>query len=135
VATVCHDGTPNLSPKGTIKSWDDEHLVFADIHSPGTVENLLSNPSIEINMVDIFTRKGFRFKGKAEVLSNGKRYDDLMAAYGDTATTYKIRNIIVVKVERVTPVWSPVYDDGTAEDVVVKRWTDYWNEIHPKQNS
>jgi hypothetical protein len=35
VATVCPDGTPNLSPKGTTAVWDDDHLVFADICSPG----------------------------------------------------------------------------------------------------
>ncbi|MBK9940713.1 MAG: pyridoxamine 5'-phosphate oxidase family protein [Kouleothrix sp.] len=28
VATVCPDGTPNLSPKGTTIVWDDDHLVF-----------------------------------------------------------------------------------------------------------
>jgi len=30
VASVCPDGTPNLSPKGTTTIWDDEHIVFAD---------------------------------------------------------------------------------------------------------
>ncbi len=35
-ATVCPDGTPNLSPKGTTTVWDDDHLVFADICSPAT---------------------------------------------------------------------------------------------------
>jgi len=35
VATVCPDGTPNLSPKGTTAVWDDDHIVFADIRSPG----------------------------------------------------------------------------------------------------
>ena len=44
VATVCPDGTPNLSPKGTTTVWDDDHLVFADIYSPGTTRNLLTNP-------------------------------------------------------------------------------------------
>jgi hypothetical protein len=44
VATTCPDGTPNLSPKGTTAVWDDDHLVFAHIHSPGTVANLRSNP-------------------------------------------------------------------------------------------
>src|SRR5712664_4067414 len=29
IATVCPDGTPNLSPKGTTAVWDDDHLVFA----------------------------------------------------------------------------------------------------------
>ena len=34
IATVCADGTPNLSPKGTTIVWDEDHMVFADIHSP-----------------------------------------------------------------------------------------------------
>jgi uncharacterized protein len=42
-ATVCPDGTPKLSPKGTTAVWDDEHLVFADIRSPQTVRNLRAN--------------------------------------------------------------------------------------------
>ncbi len=37
VATVCPDGTPNLSPKGTTAAWGDDHLIFADIRSPGTI--------------------------------------------------------------------------------------------------
>lgn len=28
VATVCPNGVPNLSPKGTTTVWDDNHLVF-----------------------------------------------------------------------------------------------------------
>jgi predicted pyridoxine 5'-phosphate oxidase superfamily flavin-nucleotide-binding protein len=39
VATVCPDGTPNLSPKGTTTVWDDDHLVLAHICSPTTVAN------------------------------------------------------------------------------------------------
>ena len=62
VATVCPDGTPNLSPKGTTTVWDDDHLVFADIRSPRTIANLRHNAAIEINVVDWFTRKGYRFK-------------------------------------------------------------------------
>ena len=63
VATVCPDGTPNLSPKGTIAAFDKEHLVFANIRSPATIRNLETNPSTEINIVDPFCRKGYRFKG------------------------------------------------------------------------
>ena len=65
VATVCADGTPNLSPKGTLRVLDDDHLMFADIRSPGTVANLRTNPGIEVNVVDPFVRKGYRFKGRA----------------------------------------------------------------------
>ena len=52
VATVCPHGTPNLTPKGTTAVWDDDHLVFADIRSPGSVSNLQYNPAVEINVVD-----------------------------------------------------------------------------------
>src|SRR5215212_12086323 len=61
VATVNEDGTPNLSPKGTVAVLDDDHLVFADIRSPRTVENLRQRPAVEINVIDPILRKGFRF--------------------------------------------------------------------------
>jgi Pyridoxamine 5'-phosphate oxidase len=61
VATVCPDGTANVSPKGTVAAWDDEHLVFLDLRSPGTVRNLAGNPSMEINVSSI--RCGARATG------------------------------------------------------------------------
>jgi predicted pyridoxine 5'-phosphate oxidase superfamily flavin-nucleotide-binding protein len=69
VATVCPDGTPNLSPKGTTA---DDHLIFGGICSPATVANLRTNPSVEINVVDVFARKGFRLKGRAQVVTEGR---------------------------------------------------------------
>ncbi len=71
IATVCPDGTPNLSPKGTTTAWDDEHLVFADITSSHTIANLRLNPVTEINVVDPMLRKGYRFKGTATILTEG----------------------------------------------------------------
>ena len=130
VATVCPDGTPNLSPKGTTTIWDDDHLVFADIHSPGTVANLLVNPSIEINIVDVFIRKGYRFKGIGKVLSEGSLFDEVVSFYTNAGSKYIINNIVLVKVERIIPLLSPVYDTGISEDDVIKRWTDHWNAIY-----
>jgi predicted pyridoxine 5'-phosphate oxidase superfamily flavin-nucleotide-binding protein len=130
VATVCPDGTPNLSPKGTTTVWDDEHLVFADIHSPGTVANLLINPAIEINIVDVFTRKGYRLKGNARVLSAGPLFDEVISFYVTRGSTYAIKNIVMVKVERILPLSSPVYDTNISEDEVIKRWTEYWGAAY-----
>ena len=130
VATVCPDGTPNLSPKGTTTAWDDDHLVFADIHSPGTVENLLTNPSIEINVVDVFVRKGYRFKGTAKVLTGGTLFQDIIASYGDAAKKYTIKRIVLVKVDRVIPINSPIYDTDTTEEEVKERWRGYWKSVH-----
>jgi len=130
VATVCPDGTPNLSPKGTTTAWDDDHLVFADIHSPGTVNNLLTNPAVEVNIVDIFLRKGYRFKGVGQVLSNGPLFQEIASFYKNAGSRYTINNIVLIKVGQVIPVISPIYDTGATEEEVIKRWKDYWNTIY-----
>jgi predicted pyridoxine 5'-phosphate oxidase superfamily flavin-nucleotide-binding protein len=119
VATVCPDGTPNLSPKGTTAVWDDDHLVFADLRSPRTVQNLRSNPSVEVNVVDQLVRKGYRFKGTGVVYTEGDVFERGVRFYEDRGTVRareRIRGIVVVTVERALPVTSPAYDIGLTED-------------------
>ena len=126
VATVCADGTPNLSPKGTLRVLDDDHLMFADIRSPGTVANLRTNPGIEVNVVDPFVRKGYRFKGRAEVLDAGPEFDRLAALYSTPELSdapRRIRAMVVVRVEEARPLISPAYDRETDEDAMRARWT------------
>ena len=130
IATVCPDGTPNLSPKGTTNVWDDDHIMFADIYSPGTIRNLLSNPSIEINIVDVFVRRGYRFKGIGIVHSTGSLFDEMVSFYKDAGARYSIKNIVLVGVEYVAPIVSPVYDTGISEAEIKNRWMAYWNSIH-----
>ena len=125
VATVCPEGTPNLSPKGTTAVWDDDHLVFAHIHSPGTVENLRSNPNIEINVVDQLVRKGYRFKGTAAVHADGDVFErgiEFYEARGTPKARERIRAIVIVSVERALPVTSPAYDLGATEDELRDLW-------------
>ncbi len=72
VATVCADGSPNLSPKGTLAVFNDETLMFAHLHSHQTVVNIeAGNGSVEVNVVDPIRRKGYRFKGTATVRRAG----------------------------------------------------------------
>ena len=130
VATVCPDGTPNRSPKGTTIAWNDEHILFADIHSPGTVQNLRTNPAIEINVVDIFTRKGYRFKGKAVVHSNGDVFEQVVDFYRSAGSKHNIQNVVITKVERVLPIYSPAYDAGLSEEEIRNRWIEYWKQAH-----
>jgi predicted pyridoxine 5'-phosphate oxidase superfamily flavin-nucleotide-binding protein len=98
VATVCPDGTPNLSPKGTTVVWDADHLVFANIRSPGTLANLRQNPSVEVNVVDPFVRKGYRFKGVASILDSGPQYDEVIAFYKERGVANTIREVVMVRV-------------------------------------
>ena len=133
-ATVCPDGTPNLSPKGTTTVWDDNHLVFAHISSPSTVANLRHNPAIEINVVDPIIRKGYRFKGTATVLISGPLYDEILAFYrGDFALEREIAEhiqaFVLVRVERAQPVISPAYDSGAGEEEIAARWERYWETL------
>ena len=126
-ATVCPDGTPNLSPKGAFHVWDDEHLVFADIRSPGTIRNLRQNPAIEINVVDPFARKGYRFKGTGTVHGqDDPRFAELEGFFRERGTTSPIRAIVLVRVTRALPVTSPAYDTGAAEEELRARWSSYY---------
>ncbi|WP_245998216.1 pyridoxamine 5'-phosphate oxidase family protein [Nocardia pseudobrasiliensis] len=43
VATIGPDGAPNVSPKGSVRIYDDGRLIFMDIDSPGTVANLAAD--------------------------------------------------------------------------------------------
>jgi hypothetical protein len=138
VATVCPDGTPNLSPKGTIAVWDDDHLVFADIRSPGTVANLKKNSAMEVNVVDPFARKGYRFKGSGEVIVDGDQFQEIMGFYrGRLVDTVRnklesqIRGFVLVKVESAFPVISPAYDDASSDERSIrKHWISYFAELH-----
>ena len=123
VATVCPNGTPNLSPKGTTTVWDDDHLVFADLASPSTMANLRENLAVEVNVVDPITRTGYRFKGRAEVHVDGPLFDEVVAFYQrdrQLAPT-RVRGVAMIGVERAAPLVSPAYDAGLNRDEVVDR--------------
>lgn len=130
IATVCADGTPNLSPKGTTAVWDDEQIVFADICSPGTVENLRERPGIEINIVDQVSRRGFRFKGTATVYDDGPLFERGVAFYRQRGSKSQIRSIVLVRVERALPVISPAYDQGQTEPEIRASWRTYWHGLY-----
>jgi uncharacterized protein len=124
VASVCPDGTPNLSPKGTVAVWDDEHLVFAHLHSARTVANIeAGNGVVEVNVVDPIRRKGYRFKGPATVHRDGQTYADGIRFYQERSgpEAHRIQAIVLIRVEHSAPLVSPAYDDGTTEHEVEER--------------
>ena len=134
VATVSADGTPNLSPKGTTTVWDDDHLVFADICSPGTVANLERNPAIELNVVDPIARRGYRFKGRATIFADGPQFAAGQDFYRrvhalDEAIVARIRAIVLITVERAAPLISPIYDLGVTQSEVEARYQAYYDGL------
>ena len=135
VATVCPDGTPNVSPKGTIAVLDDERLAFIDLRSPGTIANLRANSAVEVNVVDQVVRKGYRFKGRAEIVEEGPRLRELLAYYeADGSGMHaeagrRARAVVVVDVERAAPLVSPGYDWVDGEEEMRAHWLEYWREL------
>jgi predicted pyridoxine 5'-phosphate oxidase superfamily flavin-nucleotide-binding protein len=134
VATVTPDGRPNLSPKGTTTVWDDEHLVFADLASPGTIANLATNPAVEVNVVDPIVRKGYRFKGTAVVHTDGDRYEAglrVLRERGLSASPDRVRSVVVMEVTDAAPLVSPAYDLGATEAELAARWLRHHTTLHP----
>ena len=132
VATVDADGTPNLSPKGTMQVLDDEHIVFADIRSPGTMANVVRNPAMEINFVDPFCRKGYRFKGTARVVAkDSAEFATLVARYSTSLLKDRYRAFVVLHVTKAAPLISPAYDVGATEAVLREQFRAYFESIQP----
>jgi uncharacterized protein len=129
VASVNEDGTPNLSPKGTIGVLDDNHLVFGDIRSPRTVQNLRRRPAVEINIVDPISRKGFRFRGRATIVDRGPRFDELVESFRARGLVHCYHTFVVIDVEHAEPVISPAYDDGLSEAEVRARWQWHYADL------
>jgi predicted pyridoxine 5'-phosphate oxidase superfamily flavin-nucleotide-binding protein len=134
VATVGADGRPNLSPKGTTTVLDDRHLMFADIVSPGTTDNLAGNPFVEVNVVDPILRKGYRFKGTASVHTDGDTFEHALAvlrARGSTTARERIRAMVVIEVTEAAPLVSPAYDVGATEEETTANWRRHHLRLHP----
>jgi uncharacterized protein len=126
VATVSPEGHPKVSPKGSVTVWDADHLVFVDIESPNTVKNLVKNPLTEINVVDPFLRKGYRFSGKATVLHAGELYFKVLEHYkAEGADIRRVRSVVMVEVTHALPLLSPVYAEGFTEGEVRRLWEEY----------
>ena len=78
VATASSDGVPNTTPKGTVQVIDDEHIVFADLFSLKTRDNLQKNPKAAVTVVDMEKYKGYQFKGSAQLVDSGPVFDQVV---------------------------------------------------------
>ena len=124
-ATVTPDGRPNLSPKGTIRVWDDAHLFFLDIASPRTRANLTHSPWMEINVVDQISRRGYRFFGRAEVHGpeSAVYAEGTKRVYGELLPSSPAPGVVLLAVERTEPLLSPAYWRVADETAMRKIWS------------
>lgn len=131
VGTINADGTPNVSPKGTMVVLDDDTIIFGEIASPGTLANVLERPAMEINFVDVLARRCFRAKGEAEVLNSGSdEFNTLRPHFdrwGDLAD--RIRHIIRLRVTESSIVVTPAYALGQTEADLKAHWKAHYAKL------
>jgi hypothetical protein len=110
VATVNEDGTPSVSPKASLTVVSGV-LYFVDIASPRTILNLRLNPGVEINVVDIFQRRGYRFKGRALILPSNEDEFLVVANWVRAANgpEYPVNHVVKIETTSITPLLSPAH--------------------------
>jgi predicted pyridoxine 5'-phosphate oxidase superfamily flavin-nucleotide-binding protein len=135
VATVNADGTPNLSPKATFVVLDHSTIAFGDLRSPSTLRNVRARPAVEVNFVDPFVRKGYRFAGTAQIIERDTpTFAELVpafAVYGDL--TSRMRAIVRIKLSKALAITSPAYDRGAQEVELRKMWTARFRRLQPNE--
>ena len=111
LATVDETGQPNVSPKEIFAILDDEHLVIANIASPGSARNIRLNGKVCLSFIDILIQKGFKVLGVAtDVKPSAPEYPDLVAPLRALAgERFPIHSVFHIRASAVEPVIAPSY--------------------------
>ena len=144
------EGTPaflaGIKPKDIIVSIDSKSIEGLSIDSTvklirgkkGTKVELgilrddellnvsLIRDRIEINVVDPFSRRGYRFKGIAEISSSGDKFSKIISYYKTSGVKSSIKSIILVKIEKLSEILSPLYDLGYTEEELKTKWKKHY---------
>ena len=117
VATVNDDGTPAVSPKATFVIVDDATLAFGNIRSPGTLANIRKRPAVEINFIDVLTRKVVRVAGTARIVAKAAAGEALAQAMQADWAEYldHMSSYVEIAIARAELILSPAYDLGYTE--------------------
>ncbi|MEM0915621.1 MAG: pyridoxamine 5'-phosphate oxidase family protein [Planctomycetota bacterium] len=110
LATCTPQGEPNVSPKEIFAAHDGS-VIIANIMSPDSARNIRDNRRACVSFINIFTQRGFKVAGAANVL---QPVDD---AYADAETAllamtgghYPFKTIFRIKAEKVRPIVAPRY--------------------------
>ncbi|MFC1928144.1 pyridoxamine 5'-phosphate oxidase family protein [Chloroflexota bacterium] len=99
VATASKNGRPNISPKGSFRVVDDEHVSFNEGGRLYTLANLRENPQLSAIVYNAATRQGCRIWGKAEILESGDLFNIISAEAASRGMT--VEHLVKVAVEEV----------------------------------
>ena len=123
VATVNDDGSPAVSPKATFVIVDDSCIAYGNIRSPGTRENLLQRPAVEVIFTDVLARLAVRVRGSAQIVTRDSAAGrELMPYFEETWGPYleAMRDFVSISIEHAQMIKSPAYDVGLSREELVK---------------
>ena len=111
LATADDRGQPNVSPKEVFAVVDDEHIVVANIASPGSAKNIHINSKVCLSFIDVFAQKGFKVYGVASDVKQAQTeyfrwVEPLRRMAGDR---FPIHSVFVVRATAVEPIIAPSY--------------------------
>ena len=119
LATVDARGRPNVSPKEVFTAHGRNTVLIAHIASPGSVRNLGVNAQACLSFIDVFSQKGCKLRGTAEVvLPDEAGFAELAAPLvAITQGVFPIRAVMVLTVTEVESILAPSYRmvPGTTE--------------------
>ena len=79
LATADENGNPQVGPKGTMRVFDDHHLIYNEETGKQAWHNLQYSKKAAVATVDYKALKGFRFEGTVEFHHDDKIFDDAQA--------------------------------------------------------
>ncbi len=137
LATVDSEGRPNISPKEVFTIYENKALIIANIASPSSQKNIQHNPNVCINVIDIFSQKGYKMVGQAVVIDKDhqhyKEYETALRAEFDNGFPY--HNIFYIEPTKITSIVSPSYQlsSDTTEEAQIEEAHQRYEEIYKQK--
>jgi predicted pyridoxine 5'-phosphate oxidase superfamily flavin-nucleotide-binding protein len=111
LATVDDEGQPSVSPKEIFAISDGDHLVIANIASPGSARNIRRNPRVCVSFVDVLVQKGWKVSGSArEIMPADEAFGRWAAPLLHRAgPRFPVRSVFLVRARSLQPILAPAY--------------------------
>ena len=103
MATASKEGKPNGVPIGFTRIISDDEVMLVDVYMYKSRLNIAENPMVAVSFWDMGVGHGFQFKGRAQVETSGKIFDEesQWAIARSPKHNPPPKAIVVVKVEEI----------------------------------
>ncbi|TWW13312.1 sugar ABC transporter substrate-binding protein [Dellaglioa algida] len=100
LSTADENGFPQVGPKGSMRVFDDTHLIYNEETAKQALHNLQDNGRAAVAVVDRPNLKGFRFEGTARLFDSGEIFDNAVA-FGAERHLPETHYAVVIDIERI----------------------------------